>query len=118
VRIYRYLFKEVSGSFFGVTIILLLIFVSGRFVKYLAEAAAGSFSSDVLFSIMFFRLPGFMELIFPLALFLGIMLSFGRLYVESEMVVLQACGVSKSRLFFYTQGPAMCVMLRVIVFTT
>ena len=118
MRIYRYLFKEVSSSFIAVAIILFLIFVSGRFVKYLAEAAAGSFSSDVLFSIMFFRLPGFMELIFPLALFLGIMLSFGRLYVESEMVVLQACGISKTRLLFYTQGPAICVMILVAIFTT
>ena len=118
MRIFRYLFKEVTGSFIAVAIVLLLIFVSGRFVKYLAQAASGSFSSDVLFSIMLFRLPGFMELILPLALFIGIMLSFGRLYVESEMVVLQACGISKKQLLLYLQGPAFLVMLLVAVFST
>lgn len=115
--IYRYLFKEVSNSFAAVAVVLFLIFVSGRFVKYLAEVAAGTISSKVLFSIMLFRMPAFMELILPLALFLGVMLAYGRLYVESEMVVLQACGVSKRRLLFYTQGPALVVMLLTAIFT-
>lgn len=117
MRIYRYLFKEVSNNFAAVAVVLFFIFVSGRFVKYLAEVAAGTISSKVLFSIMLFRMPAFMELIFPLALFLGVMLAYGRLYVESEMVVLQACGVSKRRLLFYTQGPAFIVMLLTAVFT-
>lgn len=101
----------------GVAIVLLLIFVSGRFVKYLAEVAAGAISSKVLFSIMLYRLPGFMEFILPLAFYLGVMLAYGRLYVESEMVVLQACGVSKRRLVLYTQIPALLVMLATAVFT-
>lgn len=118
MRIYRYLFKEVSSNFAAVAIVLLLIFVSGRFVNYLAEVAAGSISSKVLFSILLFRIPGFVELILPLALFLGVMLAYGRLYVESEMVVLQACGISKRRLMVYTQGPAIIVMVFTAIFTT
>lgn len=90
---------------------LLFIFVSSRFVRYLADAASGRFSGEVVLSILLFRIPGFLELILPLALFLGVMLSYGRLYVDSEMVVLQACGVSKRRLLVYTQGPAMLVAL-------
>lgn len=117
MRIYRYLFREVSNSFVAVALVLLLIFVSGRFVKYLSEVASGTISSKVLFSILFYRMPGFMELILPLALFLGVMLAYGRLYVESEMVVLQACGVSKRRLLLYTQGPALVVMLLVAMFS-
>ncbi len=118
MRIYRYLFKEVSSNFVAVAIVLLLIFVSGRFVSYLAQVASGVISSKVLFSILLFRIPGFMELILPLALFLGVMLGYGRLYVESEMVVLQACGISKRRLLVYTQGPALIVMLITAMFTT
>lgn len=118
MRIYRYLFREVMLSFLAVAFVLLLIFASGRFVKYLGEVAAGSFSGDVLFSIMLYRMPGFIELILPLAFFLGVMLTYGRLYVESEMIVLQACGFSKRRLLLYTQGPAVVVMLVVVLFTT
>lgn len=97
------------GSFFAITLILFLIFVSSRFIRYLADAASGRFSIEIVFSLLTYRLPGFLELILPLALFLAIMLACGRLYVDSEMVVLQACGISKRRLLAYIQGAALSV---------
>jgi lipopolysaccharide export system permease protein len=98
-------------SMAAVTLALLLIFMSTRFVKYLAEAAAGEIAGKILLPILFYRIPAFLELILPLGLFLGIMLSYGRLYVESEMIVMNACGVSKRRLLAYTQAPALGVAL-------
>lgn len=118
MRIFRYLFKEVNSSFMAVALIVLLIFISSRFVKYLARAANGSFPSDILLWIMLYRLPGFIEVILPLALFIGVMLACGRLYVDSEMIVLQACGVSKTQLLLYVQGPAIAVTCILIAFTT
>jgi len=109
VIIFRYLAREVITSMAAVTFALLLIFMSTRFVKYLEEAATGEIAGSILLPILFYRIPGFLELILPLGLFLGIMLSYGRLYVESEMIVMNACGVSKRRLLAYTQVPAMVV---------
>lgn len=105
--VFRYLAREVLSSMFAVTGILLLILVSGRFIKYLAQAASGDLSPDVLLEIMAYRIPGFLELILPLGLFLGILLGYGRLYLESEMVVLKACGISQKRLVSYAMGPAV-----------
>lgn len=99
----------------AVTAILLLIIMSGRFIKYLAEAAAGELAAEVLFTIMGYRLPGFLELVLPLGLFLGILMSYGRLYLDSEMTVLSACGVSQKRIVLYTLIPAFFVMLIVAV---
>jgi len=87
---------------FAVCSVLLLVIMSSRFVKYLAEAAAGKFDAEVLLAFMGFRLPSFIELILPLAFFLSIILSYGRLYLESEMVVLSSCGLSRRRLLSYT----------------
>ena len=109
--IFRYLYKEVMSSFLAVAIILLLVFVSSRFVRYLTDAATGRFSGEIVLSILWYRLPGFLELILPLALFLGVMLAYGRLYVDSEIVVLHNGGISKGRLLCYTLGPAFTVML-------
>ena len=95
----------------AVSFILLVIIFSGRFVKYLAEAATGDIAADILLPVMFYRLPGFLELIIPLGLFIGILMSYGRLYVESEMVILSACGVSPTRLAAYTLVPAFFVMV-------
>lgn len=104
--VFRYLAREVLSSTVAVTGVLLLILVSGRFIKYLSEAASGDLAADVLFEIMAYRIPGFLELILPLGLFLGILLGYGRLYLESEMVVLNACGISQKRLVGYAMGPA------------
>lgn len=111
--LFRYLTREILTTTAAVSFALVFIFVSARFVKYLAQAASGSMSSDILFSVILYRMPGFLELIIPLGFFLAVLLSFGRLYVESEMIVMQACGVSKRKLLTYLQIPALGVMLLV-----
>lgn len=104
--IFRYLAREVMVTMLAVSSVLLLITMSGRFVKYLAQAAAGQLDAEVLFSIMAYRLPGFLELVLPLGLFIGILLAYGRLYMESEMTVLSACGFSQKQLLRLTLIPA------------
>lgn len=111
VIVFRYLCRELLLTTAAVTAVLLLVIMSGRFVKYLAEAAAGRWDPDVLFAIIGYRLPEFLELIVPLAFFLAILLVLGRLYAESEMVVLNACGFSQKRLVGYTMVVALLIML-------
>lgn len=113
MKILRYLTRDVLTHMVAVSFVLLVIIISGRFVKYLAEAAVGDLAADILLPVMLYRLPGFLELIIPLGLFIGILMSYGRLYVESEMVILTACGVSPTRLAGYTLAPALVVMLLV-----
>lgn len=107
--IFRYLAREVLLTMLAVSSVLLLVIMSGRFVKYLADAATGKLSADVLFAIMGFRLPGFLELILPLGLFLAILLAYGSLYMDSEMTVLSACGMSRRRLVGYTMIPGFFI---------
>ena len=107
----RYLSREVLQTTFAVTSVLLIIIMSGRFVKYLAEAAAGKIDASVLFAVMFYRLPGFLELILPLGFFVSILLAYGRLYTDSEMTVLFSCGVSRKQLIAWTYIPASIVLI-------
>ena len=109
--VFRYLSREVLLTLSAVSAVLLVIIMSGRFIKYLAQAAAGQLDPGSLFLIMGFRLPGFLQLILPLGLFLGILLAYGRLYLESEMTVLSATGMSQQKLFRMTLFPATLVAL-------
>jgi len=115
MRIARYFLREVLSHTVAVSAILLVIILSGRFVKYLAEAASGDLAAEVLLPVMWFRLPGFLELILPLGLFIGILMAYGRLYIESEMVVLAACGTGPGRLALYTLAPALLVAIVVAI---
>lgn len=109
--VFRYLSREVLLTFSAVSTVLLVIIMSGRFIKYLAQAAQGILDPGVLLLIMGYRIPGFLQLILPLGLFLGILLAYGRLYLDSEMTVLSATGMSEQRLLAYTLAPAILVAL-------
>jgi len=111
--VFRYLSREVLITMSAVSAVLLVIIMSGRFIKYLAQAASGQLDPSSLFLIMGYRLPGFMQLILPLGLFLGVLLSYGRMYLESEMTVLSATGMSQQRLLRITMAPALVVGLLV-----
>lgn len=86
----------------AVTLVLMLITMSNRFVNYLAEAAAGELDTNILFALITYHIPGFLVLILPLAFFLAILLSYGRMYVDNEIIVLHACGLSHNKLTYYT----------------
>jgi lipopolysaccharide export system permease protein len=102
VIIFRYLCREILSATTAVCVILLLVLMSGRFVKYLAKAVTGDMDAGVIFAMIGYRIPGFLELTLPLAFFLAVLLSFGRLHIQNEMSVLKACGISEKRLTGYT----------------
>jgi lipopolysaccharide export system permease protein len=109
--VFRYLSREVLLTLSAVSAVLLVIIMSGRFIRYLAQAAQGLLDPGVLLLIMAYRIPGFLQLILPLGLFLGILLAYGRMYLDSEMTVLSATGMSQQRLLAYSLAPATLVAL-------
>jgi lipopolysaccharide export system permease protein len=115
--IFRYLAREALISTAAVTSVLLLIITSARLIKYLANAATGKMEAGFVFWVLLWRIPGFLELLLPLGLFLGILLAYGRLYLDSEMVVLRACGISLRRLALYAMGPALLIAALVATMT-
>ena len=70
--VFRYLSRELLLTSGAVSAVLLVIIMSGRFIKYLAQAAEGRLDHTVLFLIMAYKLPSFFQLILPLGLFLGV----------------------------------------------
>ncbi|RPG26583.1 MAG: LPS export ABC transporter permease LptF [Gammaproteobacteria bacterium TMED50] len=111
VILYRYFASQVFLTMFAVAGVVLAVATAWRFSGYLDEAAQGLLTQDILFLIIAYRLPGFLELVIPISFFLSIMLVYGRLWADSEMVVLQACGFSDRRLLITTLVLAFLVML-------
>lgn len=111
MRLFRYLAKEVLVSTAGVTLILLLVILSTRFVVYLGQATEGQMTFGFLFAILGFHVPYFIQIILPIAFFLSLLLTFGRLYIENEMSVLFSSGISKVKLSGYTLGIASIVLI-------
>ena len=108
--IFRYLTIQVLQIVCVVTGILLSVALTGRFIQYLGEAVAGDKAPEVLLLIMLYRIPEFLLVILPLALFLAIILAYGRMYADNEMVILMASGVSQRRLLFHTAGVTLLIL--------
>lgn len=94
----RYLFREVIQSFGGTLSLLLLIFVSHRFVRYLRDAAAGELSNDVILQLLGLSLATGLVYVLPIAFYLAVLLAFGRLYRDSEIIAMAASGIGIPRL--------------------
>jgi len=75
-------------------LVLLLIMVSNTFVRYISEAASGSISSSAVLNLISFTVPNFIVILIPITFFLALVITLGRLFSDSELLVLFACGLS------------------------
>lgn len=94
----KYLIKEIFSSLFGVASVLLLILVSGQLVTLYDQVLSGSMPVNTILFILGLNLLSNLTIILPLSYYLAILLAFGRLYRDHEMVVLAACGIGQFRL--------------------
>lgn len=113
--IFRYLAKEVFITLVSLTSILMLIFMSNQFVRYLNRAASGNIPGVIIMKLMMLELPSLMGLLLPLGFYVALLIAYGRLYAESEMTVLRACGYSSGQLLKHSFIMAAVVALVVAV---
>ena len=113
----RYLLKEICHALVAVTLVLLLIFLSNQLVRFLGYAASGKIPVNVVIQVMGFEISFLLALLLPLGLYLAIIATYGRLYADNELRVMQAYGMTTQKLVQITSGLALCVMSIVMLFT-
>lgn len=113
--IFRYLARETYTTMLAVTSILVLIFMSHQFVHYLGDAAIGRLTPQAVLQVMCIQIPLLLGFMFPLGFFLGILISFGRLYIDNEMTIFNACGVSKLQILAMSLGFSCVVTFLVTI---
>jgi lipopolysaccharide export system permease protein len=113
----RYLSKQVLQNAIVISLIILIIIASSRFVNYLEDVATGSLKLSFALSIMLWRLPEFLTMILPLGLLISIIVTYGNLYANQEMVILYACGISEHKVLATTLLPASIITIIVVYFS-
>ena len=103
----RYLLREILYTLLAVTGVLLFILLSNQFARVLGEAAAGRLPREAVLQLMGLTSLQYLTILVPVSLFLAVMLAFGRLYKDTEMSAVMACGVGPARLY----RPLMLVAL-------
>lgn len=109
--IFRYISKEIYTTLFGIIMVLLIIFMSNQFVIFLHYAASGHITMSAVMQLMSIQVPFLLGYLMPLAMYLSILLVFARLYLDHEMTVMSACGVSPNNILIIMVSIGIVVAL-------
>ena len=113
----RYFLKTIFSYTVAISVIFILIIVSSRTIQYLEQASRGEINAEIVFSIVLFRLPEFLELILPLSFFLSIVLTMGKFKSESEYVIMEQSGFSIFRVYSLLLVPALLIAMLLFSFS-
>ena len=94
----RYVLREVTQTWLAVTGVLVAILVSNQLSRVLGQAAENSYGRDVVLDLIALGTVMYLSVIVPVGLLLAVVLTLGRMYHDSEMAALQACGFGPARL--------------------
>lgn len=94
----RYILRETLGTWLGVTAVLLVILLTNQLATVLARAAEQGYPREVVLELVGFGALTNLAVLLPIGLLLGVMIAFGRLYHDSEMTAVLACGVAPRRI--------------------
>jgi len=83
---------------FLVAAVLLIIFVGYALSRFLTQADAGLLNTGEVVRLTLLKVLIALEVLLPIALFFGLMLGLGTLHHDSEIVAMQASGISESRM--------------------
>src|ERR1700757_4633945 len=94
----RYVAREVLAPFAVGVGLLTFALVTGRLLKLSDMVVNHGVSLGEGMRIIGYVMPAFLELTFPMAVLLGVLMGFGRMSSDQEMIAARACGVSLYRL--------------------
>ncbi len=91
----KYIFKQVAGAAFMTVALFVFVLVLGNVLKeVMGDLAAGRLSIGFFLYIVALIIPGVIPYALPLGMLTGILLVFGRMSAQSEVVAMKACGRS------------------------
>jgi lipopolysaccharide export system permease protein len=95
----RYIFRETALTWFAVTGVLLLILLTDQFARVLDDAAGAALPKNAIFAVMGLSSIQYLTILIPVGIFLAIILAFARMYRDSEMAAMMACGIGNVSLY-------------------
>ena len=93
----RYIMREIIKP--TVTICTVLILIFGCFIatRYWEDAVHGLLPGGTVFQLILLRIIIALEVLLPTTLYLSVVIALGRLYRDSEITAMFACGISMTR---------------------
>ena len=100
----RFVLREVAQTWLAVTGVLVAVLLSNQLSRVLGQAADNQYGRRIVFDLIALGAVMNLSVIVPVGLLLAVVLTLGRMYHDSEMAALQACGFAPTRLL----APLFC----------
>jgi lipopolysaccharide export system permease protein len=104
-----YVAREILAPFGLGVLLLTFALVTARLLKLTEMVVNHGVTLGVVGSLIGFIMPAFLELTFPMAVLLGVLMGFGRMSGDRELIAARACGISLYRLAMPVLGVAFAV---------
>ncbi|HEY5644936.1 MAG TPA: LPS export ABC transporter permease LptF [Pseudomonadales bacterium] len=102
----RYLLREVATPFLAISFALIVLYVTFSLTRYLTDATEGVLAANAVFTLTMLRALIALEMLLPVALYIGLMVALGRLYSDWEVTAMRASGISERRIIVPIMGLA------------
>lgn len=89
-----YIIREISSLFLLGLLIFTLILLMTRLLSLTDMVVSHGVPMVDVVKMVFYLIPSFLVLTIPMAFLLAVLLTFGRLSADNEIVVIKACGIS------------------------
>ena len=94
----RAFYREATQSTIAIVAVLVVVLVLFGTTAVLGRAVRGDYAQGIVLQILGWQTLRRLDLLLPLGLYLGVLLTLSRWYRDSEMTVLAACGISLTQL--------------------
>lgn len=89
----RYLSREILNPLVTICAVLVIIFAGYSATRFLPDAANGLMTGKTVSALVFFKVLIALEVLLPVTLFFSVIMVFGRMHADSEIVAMRACGL-------------------------
>ncbi len=96
--LFRYIWAEVSTPFLGGSLFFIFVLLMFQAIRLSDFLVVHDVAIDIIFRIMGYLIMSFLPVVVPIAFLLAVLIGFGRLSTDSEVVAMQASGLSLYRL--------------------
>ncbi|NOV32098.1 LPS export ABC transporter permease LptF [Methylomonas sp. ZR1] len=90
----KMIIKELFHTVSAVLVVLVVIIVSRKFIKVLAQAIEGNIANDTVMTLLGLKIVVATTTFLPAALFMAVLMVLGRMYREQEMAAISSAGGS------------------------
>ena len=109
--IHRYLIREILKPLIVALSVLVILFTSYGIESFLSDAVNGLLPTNMIIQLVGLRTLIALDVLIPIALYLAVVLAFGRMWSDSEFTAMFALGFSPARVLGVVVAFAACLAL-------